>query len=169
MRYTTIGSDPLSARKVSLLSLGAMRFGTTTDAATSFAILDRYVAAGGNFIDTSNNYLFSVNKTQGGESEALLGRWRASRGIGAEIVIATKVGRGPPRRRPTSAPRAKACPGSRAAALGVAQRRRLIQYGSIRQRGGSASKEASRVGICLARWFRSPLGPRAELKAHRYA
>src|SRR6202167_1465201 len=94
MRYTTIGSGP-SAREVSVLSLGAMRFGTTTDAATSFAILDRYVAAGGNFIDTSNNYLFAVNRTQGGESEALLGRWRASRGIGAEIVIATKVGARP--------------------------------------------------------------------------
>jgi aryl-alcohol dehydrogenase-like predicted oxidoreductase len=72
-----------------------MRFGTTTDEATSFAILDRYVAAGGNFIDTSNNYLFFVNSTQGGESEALLGRWRASRGVGAEIVIATKVGARP--------------------------------------------------------------------------
>ena len=95
MRYTTIGNDSLSARKVSVLSLGAMRFGTTTDEATSFAILDRYVAAGGNFIDTSNNYLFFVNGTQGGESEALLGRWRASRGIGAEIVIATKVGARP--------------------------------------------------------------------------
>ncbi|HMH91724.1 MAG TPA: aldo/keto reductase [Streptosporangiaceae bacterium] len=95
MRYTTIGSDPLSARKVSVLSLGAMRFGTTTDEATSFAILDRYAAAGGNFIDTSNNYLFFVNGTQGGESEALLGRWRASRGIGDEIVIATKVGARP--------------------------------------------------------------------------
>jgi aryl-alcohol dehydrogenase-like predicted oxidoreductase len=92
MRYTTIGSDSLSARKVSVLSLGAMRFGTTTDEATSFGILDRYVAAGGNFIDTSNNYLYFVNATQGGESEALLGRWRASRGIGDEIVIATKVG-----------------------------------------------------------------------------
>jgi aryl-alcohol dehydrogenase-like predicted oxidoreductase len=45
MRYTTIGSDALSARTVSVLSLGAMRFGTTTDEATSFAILDRYVAA----------------------------------------------------------------------------------------------------------------------------
>ena len=78
-----------------MLSLGAMRFGTTTDEATSFAILDRYVAAGGNFIDTSNNYLYFVNGTQGGESEALLGRWRASRGIGAEIVIATKVGARP--------------------------------------------------------------------------
>ncbi|HEY2552310.1 MAG TPA: aldo/keto reductase [Streptosporangiaceae bacterium] len=92
MRYTTIGTDPASARKVSVLSLGAMRFGTTTDEATSFAILDRYVAAGGNFIDTSNNYLFFVNGTQGGESEALLGRWRASRGIGDEVTIATKVG-----------------------------------------------------------------------------
>jgi hypothetical protein len=51
MRYTTIGSDAPSARKVSVLSLGTMRFGTTTDEATSFAILDRYVAAGGNFID----------------------------------------------------------------------------------------------------------------------
>jgi aryl-alcohol dehydrogenase-like predicted oxidoreductase len=95
MRYTTIGSDPSSARKVSVLSLGTMRFGTTTGEAASFAILDRYVAAGGNFIDTSNSYLFFVNGTQGGESEALLGRWRASRGIGAEIVIATKVGARP--------------------------------------------------------------------------
>jgi aryl-alcohol dehydrogenase-like predicted oxidoreductase len=95
MRYTTIGSDSPSARTVSVLSLGAMRFGTTTDEATSFAILDRYVAAGGNFIDTSNNYLFFVNGTQGGESEALLGRWRASRGIDEEIVIATKVGAQP--------------------------------------------------------------------------
>ncbi|HUB38822.1 MAG TPA: aldo/keto reductase [Streptosporangiaceae bacterium] len=95
MRYTTIGSDPSSARKVSVLSLGAMRFGTTTDDATSFAILDRYVEAGGNFIDTSNNYLFFVNGTRGGESEALLGRWRASRGTGDGIVIATKVGARP--------------------------------------------------------------------------
>lgn len=95
MQYTTIGSDPSSARKVSVLSLGAMRFGTMTDEATSFAILDRYVAAGGNFIDTSNNYLYFVHGTQGGESEALLGRWRASRGIGDEVVIATKVGARP--------------------------------------------------------------------------
>jgi aryl-alcohol dehydrogenase-like predicted oxidoreductase len=95
MRYTTIGSDPSSAREVSVLSLGAMRFGTTTDEATSFAILDRYVEAGGTFIDTSNNYAFWVNRTQGGESEALLGRWRTSRGVGDEILIATKVGARP--------------------------------------------------------------------------
>jgi aryl-alcohol dehydrogenase-like predicted oxidoreductase len=95
MRYTTIGSGSPAARTVSVLSLGAMRFGTVTDEATSFAILDRYVAAGGNFIDTSNNYLYFVNGTQGGESEALLGRWRASRGIGDEVIIATKVGARP--------------------------------------------------------------------------
>lgn len=92
MRYTTIGSGTSQARKVSVLGLGAMRFGATADEATSFAILDSYVEAGGTFIDAANNYLFYVNRTQGGESEALLGRWRATRGIGAEIVIATKVG-----------------------------------------------------------------------------
>jgi aryl-alcohol dehydrogenase-like predicted oxidoreductase len=92
MRYLTIGSDPTTARTVSALALGAMRFGTTTDDATSLAILDRYVEAGGSFIDTANNYAYWVNGTQGGESEALLGRWRRERGVTDEVVIATKVG-----------------------------------------------------------------------------
>lgn len=92
MRYTTIGSDPASRRTVSALALGAMRFGTTTDDATSYEILDRFVGAGGSFIDTANNYAYWVNGTQGGESEALLGRWRRSRGVTDEVVIATKVG-----------------------------------------------------------------------------
>lgn len=95
MEYRTIGADPATRREVSVLNLGAMRFGTATDEATSFAILDRYVAAGGNFIDTSNNYAYWYDGGQGGESEALLGRWRRSRGIGDEIVIATKVGARP--------------------------------------------------------------------------
>jgi aryl-alcohol dehydrogenase-like predicted oxidoreductase len=72
-----------------------MRFGTTADEATSCAILDRYVTAGENFIGTSNNYLFFVNGTQGGESEALPGRRHASRGTGDEVVIATKAGARP--------------------------------------------------------------------------
>ena len=92
MRYRTIGLDPETSREVSVLSLGAMLFGTATDEPTSFALLDRYVEAGGSFVDTSNNYAFWVNGTQGGESEELLGRWRRSRGIGDEVVIATKVG-----------------------------------------------------------------------------
>ncbi|TLS44484.1 aldo/keto reductase [Streptomyces montanus] len=95
MRYRTIGSDPKTRREVSVLSLGAMLFGTVTDEETSFAILDRFVEAGGTFIDTSDNYAFWINGTQGGESEALLGRWRRSRGIGDEIVIATKLGARP--------------------------------------------------------------------------
>ncbi|MFI7445004.1 aldo/keto reductase [Nonomuraea indica] len=92
MKYRMIGSDPKSRRRVSALSLGAMLFGSAIDEATSFAILDRFVEAGGNFIDTANNYAYWVNGTQGGESEALLGRWRRSRGIGDDIVIATKLG-----------------------------------------------------------------------------
>ncbi|MFI5746016.1 aldo/keto reductase [Streptomyces sp. NPDC051644] len=95
MRYRTIGTDPTTRRQVSVLSLGAMLMGTLTDEATSFAILDRYAEAGGTFIDTSDNYAFWVNGTRGGESEKLLGRWRRSRGVGDEIVIATKVGARP--------------------------------------------------------------------------
>jgi len=97
MKYRMIGSDPATRRSVSVLSLGAMLMGSRTDEATSFAILDRYVSAGGTFIDTSGNYAFWVNGTQGGESEELLGRWRRSRGISDsdQLVIATKVGARP--------------------------------------------------------------------------
>lgn len=97
MRYRTIGQDPATRREVSVLSLGTMTFGTTVDEPTSFAVLDRYVEAGGTFIDTSNNYAYWVSRSQGGESEELLGRWRRSRGIGDEVVIATKLGARPVR------------------------------------------------------------------------
>ncbi|MDP9864835.1 MULTISPECIES: aldo/keto reductase [Streptosporangium] len=95
MKYRTIGTAPETRREVSVLALGAMLFGSVTDEKTSFAILDRYVEAGGTFIDTSDNYAFWVDGGQGGQSEALLGRWRRSRGIGDEIVIATKLGARP--------------------------------------------------------------------------
>ncbi|GAP50692.1 aldo/keto reductase [Streptomyces azureus] len=95
MRYRTIGTDPRTRREVSVLALGAMLFGSVTDEKTSFAVLDRYVEAGGNFIDTSDNYAFWVDAGQGGQSEELLGRWRRSRGVGDEIVIATKLGARP--------------------------------------------------------------------------
>ncbi|MCI3270535.1 aldo/keto reductase [Streptomyces cylindrosporus] len=95
MKYRTIGTAPESRREVSVLALGAMLFGSRTDEKTSFAILDRYVEAGGNFIDTSDNYAFWVDGGQGGQSEELLGRWRRSRGVGDEIVIATKLGARP--------------------------------------------------------------------------
>ncbi|MFJ3444306.1 aldo/keto reductase [Streptomyces sp. NPDC086081] len=95
MKYRTIGTDPRTRREVSVLALGAMLFGSVTDEATSFALLDRYVEAGGTFIDTSDNYAFWTDGGQGGQSEELLGRWRRSRGIGDEIVIATKLGARP--------------------------------------------------------------------------
>lgn len=96
MRYRTVGTSPKTRREVSVLSLGAMRMGTLTDEAASFAILDRYAEAGGTFVDTSDNYAFWVDGTQGGESERLLGRWRRSRGAAADgIVIATKLGARP--------------------------------------------------------------------------
>ncbi|MFF7393649.1 aldo/keto reductase [Streptomyces scabiei] len=95
MKYRTIGSDPATRREVSVLALGAMLFGSRTDEKTSFALLDRYVEAGGNFIDTSDNYAFWIDGGQGGQSEELLGRWRRSRGVGEEIVIATKLGARP--------------------------------------------------------------------------
>ncbi|WP_042369303.1 aldo/keto reductase [Streptacidiphilus neutrinimicus] len=100
MKYRVIGSSPETRREVSVLSLGAMTFGTTVDEATSFAILDRFVEAGGTFIDTSNNYAFWVHGTQGGESEELVGRWLKARGVGDEITIATKLGARP--NQPTS-------------------------------------------------------------------
>lgn len=74
--------------------LGTMYFGTRTDEATSFALLDRYVEAGGRMLDTANCYSFWASPTgHGGQSEALLGRWLAANpGLREELVIATKVG-----------------------------------------------------------------------------
>lgn len=95
MKYRTIGTDPATRREVSVLALGAMLFGSRTDEKTAYAVLDRYVEAGGTFIDTSDNYAFWEDGGQGGQSEELLGRWRRSRGIGDEIVIATKLGARP--------------------------------------------------------------------------
>jgi aryl-alcohol dehydrogenase-like predicted oxidoreductase len=95
MKYRTIGTDPKTRREVSVLALGTHHFGTRTGEATSFAILDRYVAAGGTFIDTADSYAFWADGGQGGQSEDLLGRWRRGRGVDGEVVIATKLGARP--------------------------------------------------------------------------
>jgi aryl-alcohol dehydrogenase-like predicted oxidoreductase len=71
------------------LCLGGNVFGWTADEAQSNAILDAYVAAGGNFIDTANSYL-----VEHGQSEEIIGRWLAGRDDRDEIVVATKVGGG---------------------------------------------------------------------------
>lgn len=79
------------------LVLGTMYFGTRTDERTSYALLDRYVEAGGRVLDTANCYSFWTSETgHGGQSEALIGRWLAANpGLRDELVIATKVGAEP--------------------------------------------------------------------------
>src|SRR3954454_9882764 len=73
------------------LCLGGNVFGWTADRDTSFAILDAYVAAGGNFIDTSDSYMWRIPGNSGGESETIIGEWTADRGNRDDVVIATKV------------------------------------------------------------------------------
>ncbi|GAA4152797.1 aldo/keto reductase [Actinomadura keratinilytica] len=77
------------------IALGAMWFGTRVDEQTSFAILDRFVEAGGTMIDTANNYAFWLDGARGGESEAVIGRWLASRKVRDQVFIGTKVGAQP--------------------------------------------------------------------------
>ncbi|WP_371579028.1 aldo/keto reductase [Streptomyces sp. NBC_01314] len=77
------------------LSLGGNVFGWTADEAQSFAVLDAYAAVGGNFVDTADSYSAWVEGNQGGESEKIIGKWVASRGNRADVVIATKVSQHP--------------------------------------------------------------------------
>src|SRR5262245_9425444 len=74
------------------LCLGGNVFGWTADEATSFAVLDAYIEAGGNFIDTADSYPQWADGCQGGESETIIGRWLARRGRRDDVIIATKVG-----------------------------------------------------------------------------
>jgi aryl-alcohol dehydrogenase (NADP+) len=79
------------------LCLGGNVFGWTADESQSFEVLDAYLAAGGNFIDSSDSYSAFAPGNHGGESETVLGNWFASRGNRADVVLATKVGRKPDR------------------------------------------------------------------------
>jgi aryl-alcohol dehydrogenase-like predicted oxidoreductase len=83
-----------SALRVSPLAFGGNVFGWTADETTSFALLDAFVEAGFNFIDTADAYSRFVPGNVGGESETILGRWFAARGpaMRARVVLATKVG-----------------------------------------------------------------------------
>jgi aryl-alcohol dehydrogenase-like predicted oxidoreductase len=73
------------------LCLGGNVFGWSIDEQRSFEVLDSYVAAGGNFIDTANSY-GRRGPGGAGESERIIGRWMAARGNREQLVIATKVG-----------------------------------------------------------------------------
>ena len=81
-----------SGLEVSPLAFGGNVFGWTVDEPTSFLLLDAFVAAGFNFIDTADVYSKWVPGNKGGESESILGNWLKSRGKRRQVVIATKVG-----------------------------------------------------------------------------
>ena len=72
------------------LNLGGNVFGWTADRDQSFAVLDAYAAAGGNFVDTADSYGFLEPGKRGGGSEVILGEWLAARGNRDRMVIATK-------------------------------------------------------------------------------
>lgn len=78
--------------EVTPLCFGGNVLNWTIDEGASFQVLDAYVEAGGNFIDTADVYSAWVPGHRGGESEALLGRWMRERNNRERVVIATKVG-----------------------------------------------------------------------------
>jgi aryl-alcohol dehydrogenase-like predicted oxidoreductase len=78
--------------QIAPLVFGGNVFGWTADAKTSFDILDRFVGAGFNAIDTADVYSAWAPGNRGGESETIIGDWMKSRGNRAEIVVVTKVG-----------------------------------------------------------------------------
>ena len=88
MEYRRLGRTGL---KVSPFCLGAMQFGWTADEGTSFAVMDAFAAARGNFIDTADVYSSWVKDNDGGVSEEVIGRWMQARGNRGQMIIATKV------------------------------------------------------------------------------
>ncbi len=74
------------------LVLGGNVFGWTADKATSFAVLDRFAAAGLNAIDTADSYSTWVPGHQGGELETIIGDWMKARGNRSRVIVVTKVG-----------------------------------------------------------------------------
>lgn len=77
--------------QIAPINFGGNVFGWTLDQQQSFEILDKFVGAGFNFIDTADTYSWWVNGT-GGQSEEIIGKWLKSRGNRQDMVIATKVG-----------------------------------------------------------------------------
>ena len=85
MQYRKLGN---SGAVVSAYTLGTMTFGAEADEATSFQLMDDYVAGGGNFLDTADVY-------SAGKSEEIVGRWLKARPEAAKQVVVTTKGRFP--------------------------------------------------------------------------
>src|SRR6476661_6694029 len=89
MKKREIGKSGI---EVAPLMLGGNVFGWTADEATSFKILDAFVAAGLDFIDTADSYSTWAPGHKGGESETVIGNWLKRGGKRDRVVLATKVG-----------------------------------------------------------------------------
>lgn len=89
MKWRQLGTSGL---QVSPLCFGGNVFGWTADEPTSFRLLDAFLGAGMNFVDTADVYAKWAPGNQGGESETILGRWMKQRGNREKVIIATKVG-----------------------------------------------------------------------------
>ena len=90
MNYRTLGRSGL---QVSPLAFGGNVFGWTVDETTSFSLLDAWLDAGFNFIDTADVYSAWVPGHSGGESETVIGKWLRASGKRDRVVLATKVGK----------------------------------------------------------------------------
>lgn len=88
MQRRSLGQSPLS---IAPLALGGNVFGWTVDEKRSFELLDAFVDAGGNLIDTADMYSSWVPGNRGGESETIIGKWLKKNGKREQVVISTKV------------------------------------------------------------------------------
>src|SRR5690606_16788574 len=89
MKKIKIGRTNL---EVAPFNLGGNVFGWTLDEEKSFEILDAFVAAGFNFIDTADMYSYWIDGGSGGQSETIIGKWMKARGNRDQVIIGTKVG-----------------------------------------------------------------------------
>lgn len=89
MKKIKIGQTNL---EIAPFNLGGNVFGWTLDEEKSFEILDAFVEAGFNFIDTADMYSYWVDGGPGGQSETIIGKWMKARGNREQMIIATKAG-----------------------------------------------------------------------------
>ncbi|RWC61566.1 aldo/keto reductase [Mesorhizobium sp.] len=89
MQKRCLGRTDLS---IAPLVVGGNVFGWTADEKTSFDLLDRFVGAGFNAVDTADSYSRWVSGHEGGESETIIGKWMKDRGNRDKVVVITKVG-----------------------------------------------------------------------------
>jgi aryl-alcohol dehydrogenase-like predicted oxidoreductase len=89
MKKRQLGRSDL---QVAPLAFGGNVFGWTIDEPTSFQLLDNFISAGFNLVDTADVYSRWVPGNKGGESETIIGNWMQQRGNRDKVIVATKVG-----------------------------------------------------------------------------